>query len=155
MPRAPVRPCVEFGGEKYYRDNDGYFKSSRSRGRKLLHRDVWSAANGPIPDGWHIHHRDHDRGNNDLANLEALSAKRHHGHHGPKGAFRWSGEQRSASRASEWTAREPWPRTCRECGAEYLSRSNKPSHYCTPKCCDKAMGRKRTERQRERRAAGL
>lgn len=34
------------------------------------HRHVWEQANGPIPAGHHVHHINHDRADNRLANLE-------------------------------------------------------------------------------------
>lgn len=46
-----------------------------------IHRHVWEEANGPIPDGWHVHHIDHDPLNNDLSNLVAMPAEEHRAHH--------------------------------------------------------------------------
>lgn len=45
-------------------------------GRSMLaHRIVWLFANGPIPDGHVINHRDGNRRNNRLANLEAVTQR--------------------------------------------------------------------------------
>lgn len=41
--------------------------------RKRVHRLVWEAFNGPIPQGLEINHKDEDRTNNNLGNLELLS----------------------------------------------------------------------------------
>lgn len=41
------------------------------------HRLVWEAANGPIPDGCHVHHINHDRTDNRLENLELLPGREH------------------------------------------------------------------------------
>ena len=160
MPRTPVNPFVEFNGERYYRDkSDGYYKTSRSRGRRLLHRDVWEQANGPIPPGWHVHHGKFGRDCNELYNLAAMSAGDHHRTHmaqeGPRGAFAATSSVRSDKRREEWRRRKPRKYICAECGNEYTSKSNKPTSYCSRKCCDRAMGRRRTERARQRRAAGL
>lgn len=38
--------------------------------RMFLHRIIWTAFNGPIPDGITINHRDGDKANNRLDNLE-------------------------------------------------------------------------------------
>lgn len=76
-----------FNGIKYRRNEKGYYFPSgwhRKNGLKLqaLHQEVWKAANGPIPKGHHIHHIDHDKDNNDLSNLECLTAKEHIAKHG-------------------------------------------------------------------------
>lgn len=159
MPIPVVRPWVEFQGIRYYLDNDGYYKASRCHGRGLLHRAIWSAVNGrSIPDGWHVHHKDHDRSNNDQSNLVAMSGSAHQRYHKgeqPTGAALDTFEERSRKRTDEWTRKEYLDYTCRECGEPYKSRSNKPTHYCSRKCCDKAMGRRRVERDRQRREAGL
>ena len=54
-------------------------------GRTLLaHRHAWEQAHGPIPAGYVVHHRDEDRFNNDLANLELLTHQEHSAHHNQK-----------------------------------------------------------------------
>ncbi len=67
----------EFQGERYYRCGN-YWQNERS-GR--LHHNVWKTAHGPIPTGHHIHHRDGDRSNNQLENLELMDEFRHHSLH--------------------------------------------------------------------------
>lgn len=47
----------------------------------LLHRWVWEQANGPIPDGYVVHHVDHDKRNNALSNLELMTCAEHAQHH--------------------------------------------------------------------------
>lgn len=72
---APLE-YVEFDGRKYTLRNTGYYGATTGR-RTLMHRDVWEHHNGPIPDGFDIHHVDHDRANNDLSNLVCLSKDEH------------------------------------------------------------------------------
>lgn len=61
-----------------------YFKRSLSKGKcEYLHRRVWEDHNGPIPEGFHIHHRDDDPGNNAPENLEAVSVSDHLKRHPP------------------------------------------------------------------------
>lgn len=62
----------EFQGLRYYLC-DRYFQKNGAR----LHVKVWETSNGPTPDGWHIHHKDEDRSNNQLSNLEALPGPEH------------------------------------------------------------------------------
>jgi hypothetical protein len=40
-----------------------------------IHRLVWEAFVGPIPEGYEIHHRDHNCGNNALWNLNCVTHK--------------------------------------------------------------------------------
>lgn len=67
-------PIFEFKGRRYYRS--GYYWHCPSQGR--LHRHVWEEAHGDIPNGFHIHHKDDDRSNNNLENLDLLSIPDHH-----------------------------------------------------------------------------
>lgn len=43
--------------------------------KKLVHRLVWEAFNGPIPEGMQVNHIDEDKSNNTLGNLNLLSCK--------------------------------------------------------------------------------
>lgn len=45
--------------------------------RNYLHRDMWEYHNGPIPDGWHVHHADGDALNNVISNFSLLSPSAH------------------------------------------------------------------------------
>jgi predicted RNA-binding Zn-ribbon protein involved in translation (DUF1610 family) len=56
----------------------------------------------------------------------------------------------AAVRADWWARREPTEHTCRFCGNTYLSRSAKPTFYCSRACAD-ADGRERRREQREPR----
>jgi hypothetical protein len=41
--------------------------------RFYVHRLVWVAFNGVIPEGYEVDHKDRDRSNNDLSNLQLLT----------------------------------------------------------------------------------
>ncbi len=60
--------------------NDMYLKFNG----ELVHRRVWADAHGAIPKGSVIHHRDGDRLNNALDNLELVSRAQHCKHHNPR-----------------------------------------------------------------------
>ena len=60
-------------------EKTGYYLNSTIH--KRLHRYVYERENGPIQPGFHVHHKDHDRGNNEPENLELLSAKDHSNRH--------------------------------------------------------------------------
>lgn len=58
------------------------------QGTVAEHRYIWEQANGPIPDGYVIHHRDNNPAHNDLTNLELMSRATHAALHSTTG--RWS-----------------------------------------------------------------
>lgn len=62
---------------KIYSLSGKYF----ARGGKRLHRVVWEFHNGPIAKGLEIHHRDDNRANNQIENLELLPASLHRSMH--------------------------------------------------------------------------
>lgn len=81
-----ARETVVFNGHTYRRYPEAtrpthrkYFM--RVGGRKLLHRAVWEHHNGPIPSKHHVHHIDHDTGNNAIENLALVSAAEHFAQH--------------------------------------------------------------------------
>ena len=88
--------------------------------RTYLHRDIYTAHHGPIPEGWHVHHIDHDPLNNDPANLASISAEEHLRHHG---------EHRS-----EFIA------VCDECGQRYPAK-RKGARWCSPACKERRRRR--------------
>lgn len=74
-PRAPLKHQW-FNGEKYTLRNNGYYGKTRGA-RTMMHRDVWEASNGTIPEGYDIHHKDGNRMNNTIENLECLPKSEH------------------------------------------------------------------------------
>lgn len=63
------------------------YKHRRIGGRagkmRLAHHILWEEANGPIPDGYEIHHLDENKQNNDLENLVCLTVADHQKMHSP------------------------------------------------------------------------
>ena len=57
-------------------DRTGYYLNRKLQIR--LHRYIWERANGLIPPGYEIHHKDFNKANNDLSNLELLTESEHH-----------------------------------------------------------------------------
>jgi endogenous inhibitor of DNA gyrase (YacG/DUF329 family) len=130
----------------------------KARGVGRLHEEIWKAANGPIPEGHHIHHLDHDPLNNDLSNLACLSEAEHHSHHGnaEDGQTRLHSPEHMAhldsirGAAAEWHSTPEgieWHRehgrkvmaerpllsgTCEQCGNAFLSKM--PLRFCSNSC---------------------
>jgi len=108
------------------------------------HRIVWEKAHGPIPDGFQIHHKNHDRTDNRLKNLECVDPQTHKrlhvGHRQIEGV---------------------WFKTCTRCGVE------QPESEFPTKCyrdgvrmtrgncveCERARIREKSRRYREARRA--
>lgn len=54
---------------------DGYYKHQGLR--MFMHRYVWEYYNGKIPKGYEVHHKDFNRANNDINNLQLLTVAEH------------------------------------------------------------------------------
>jgi hypothetical protein len=52
-------------------------KASRSGRRIYYHIYLWQLENGPVPSGHVIHHRDRNKRNNNLNNLELMTVREH------------------------------------------------------------------------------
>lgn len=63
----------KFLGFIYRAEPKGHFVRSQ-----FVHRDVWQYYHGDIPEGdYEIHHIDHNKANNDIANLQLLTRTEH------------------------------------------------------------------------------
>lgn len=75
------------------------YRHTKRAGRTVdVHVLVWTDANGPVPDGYVVHHRNHDKLDNRLDNLELMTHEEHSRHHND---------------------RHPRIKTCVSCGQEY------------------------------------
>ena len=141
----------EFNGERYYRCGAYY-----QRKGKRLHRVVWEYHNGEIPKGYHIHHKDGDRNNNDISNLELKEAKEHLSEHmtsekkniardniqkaiseAPKWHGSKEGKEWHSKHAKEyWENAKPMKYTCDYCGKEFETTNvyKKGNHFCSNNC---------------------
>lgn len=69
-------PFMCFNGIKFTRRNTGYLGRTDGN-RELMHRYVWRHYHGEIPDGFDVHHRNRDRTDNRIENLELISRAEH------------------------------------------------------------------------------
>ena len=157
-----------FDGLRFCRDEKtGYYLNARTH--KRLHRYVYEKENGAIPDGYHVHHIDHDKGNNEPDNLALMTGSQHLKLHGEE----ITDEQREWRRnnvitkavpaAKAWQGTEAgraWhkkhyenmkdalyarkQRTCKQCGATFSGTLSDKNCFCSNAC-----------KSAWRRAAGL
>lgn len=81
-------------GKKFYLDiHTGYWISSNCP-KIRAHRWVWINKHGKIPNGYHIHHKDNDKSNNSIDNLELIEGSIHLSLHGK--------EDKNRKRAAAW-----------------------------------------------------
>lgn len=128
-----------------------------------MHRYVWEFYNGPIPEGYVIHHIDRNRANNDISNLQCLTATEHsqlHGRQLTDEEREWrrnNFKTKARPKAIEWhksDAGKEWHKeqaryrkdnrkivkgTCLQCGKEVISYNNKghASKFCSGACAQK------------------
>lgn len=100
--------------------------------RNYLHRDVYVTYNGEIPDGWHVHHIDHDPLNNAPENLAVMSPEAHAALHG--------------------SALEPTGRHCDECGEMYQGYRSW-GRWCSAACKERRRRRDGVAYKRPRKEA--
>lgn len=149
----------KFNGESYYLCGSYY----QRKGRRL-HRTVWEYHNGDIPKGYHVHHIDGDRSNNQIDNLVLMLGSEHLSAHMSDPARKEQAREsvkKAIAAAPAWHssdegciwhsahAREYWDNAplrtyvCDYCGKEYQSKAIRytGNHFCGGNC--KAANRRR------------
>jgi hypothetical protein len=155
-----------YGGYKFRRDQKtGYFlanKKTDSGHRDRLHVYVWRKERGEIPDGYHVHHIDHDKRNNDIDNLACIPGRQHVSMHGKERAetdgeaMRKNLIENAIPKAKKWHASaegRAWHSehakiiieemnektyTCQQCGKEYSRLPLGSNKFCSNACKTKA-----------------
>lgn len=150
-----------FNGYKFIKDKRaGYYLSSKKIGgkRQRLHRYVWEYYNGKIPKGYDVHHKDHNKDNNDIDNLELLLIEEHKKRHSieltekRKNQMREILKTKARPKAVEWHKsvdgrkwhkeqykitlglKEKQKFICEYCGKEYETYKNGKNKFCSEKC---------------------
>ena len=148
---------------KYYAPVGGYKQE-----HKRFHQEVWQYYNGEIPKGYHIHHKDGDRANNEINNLEAVKIKEHLSRHykenwkdkdfrekvrkncnnirpltkewhSSEEGRKWHSEQAKTA----WQKRKTVIKECEVCKKEFEAYRASIARFCHPNCKAKALRKRR------------
>lgn len=149
-------------GYKFRRDKkSGYYLSSKKIGtsRIRLHRYVWQKHYGAIPKGFEVHHKDENKDNNEIDNLELLTKDKHlawHSENVPDVLLvKWKDnlEKTARPKAIEWHKSEEGRRwhseqaktnaqkagfvtsVCKHCGKKFKEKEfGRKRKFCSPTC---------------------
>lgn len=77
MRKKKILPYIIYDGIKFTPSCYGYYRATSRTGHISLHRYKYEKEVGKIPDGFDIHHKDENKQNNDINNLECLSKSDH------------------------------------------------------------------------------
>jgi|SRR5690625_3594698 len=129
---------IYYDGMKFKKDYRGYYRCWTGHKGLRLHRYVWEKTNGEIPEGFHVHHKDRDKNNNHIDNLEVMSAKKH----GKEHAVEFNKRKLENPPSVEWRKRnyentkhlmhELVEVECLQCGEVVMKR--KYAKYCSRYC---------------------
>ena len=154
-------------GYTFRRDpKTGYYlctKNTDVQKRERLHVFVWRKANGDVAEGYHIHHVDGDKRNNEIENLVCISKESHASHHGKiyaennrdamiknlkenaiPAAAKWHGSKEGkewhSKHAKETMANIEWKQyKCQQCGKTYWAMPIGGNHkFCSNACKTRA-----------------
>nr|DAN84791.1 MAG TPA: homing endonuclease [Caudoviricetes sp.] len=151
-PEIISQTIQKFDGVSYYKCGH-YFQRKGVR----LHRVVWEYHNGAIPQGYHVHHIDHNSCNNRIENLMLMPEREHLSNHmrtpertaksreSIKKAIECATEWHSTAEGLAWHsshAKSYWSSApkhsyvCTWCGKEYETKAVRYSgnHFCCSNC---------------------
>lgn len=138
----------KYFGKMFWKQKDGYWANNMP-----IHaqRWVWINHRGAIPEGMDIHHKDGNKGNNEIENLEMLDRSEHLKRHWQEGRFdlekrriqltearKWLKTPEGRKRQSEdaiqaWKERPNIEITCKNCGKK-INAIFKRAQFCSDPC---------------------
>ncbi len=153
---------IEFNGKTYWKADIGkdskYYKSCAGGQTTYLHRAIYLYHHGSIPHGAAIHHKDFNKENNEIENLEAVSRQDHGIKHQGRSskAIRdnlnnirhltkeWHGSEEGRQWHSDhgieaYKKRKPIEKECVVCGESFDDMSRRDSSvFCSNACKSKS-----------------
>lgn len=156
---------IEFEGKKY-RLSGSYYRRHvwGAQGPSNLHRAIWASANGPIPDGHDVHHKDGDTFNNALDNLALIESRQHVREHtleriaagelkpptpaALQAAAEWHAtpegiEWHKKAGVDSWKSRKWHLCECQNCGGKFMSPYPARAKWCHLNCKMEALRKRR------------
>lgn len=114
LPRVEVidEKHQRFNGEIYNADAEGYHKRTQS-----IHRAVWAYFNGPIPNGYVVHHIEEDPSKNNIEDLKLMTEEEHNKLH-------------------EHIHPTYVEITCKQCGGKTIRRNSGRNQFCSKSCME-------------------
>lgn len=142
------REIRKYFGKKFWKDRKGYWVNSMP-----IHaqRWVWINHHGAIPEGLDVHHKDGNKDNNEIENLELLNRSEHLKRHWQEGRFDLEQRRKQLSEARQWLKttegrknqskdalkawkkREPLIKVCLNCGQTFKAFFDR-AKFCSPPC---------------------
>ena len=173
-----VKEHAIYNGKKYWIQSTGrYYQVGRHNDEeRLLHRAVWVDSNGPIPQGYVVHHKDHNWRNNSIENLELIEMSQHlsdhmkeryddpeyvksneeslkkaveaakEWHQSPEGR-KWHSEHGKRS----WVNKKKHPINCQVCGKEHMTAFPGRTRFCSVNVKEKARQNGTSYQKRSKR----
>ena len=159
-----TRRFIEYNGYRFYPDKRGYWLGHpKENGRPVrLHVYVWETERGPIPEGYHVHHIDHNPDNNEIENLQLIPKSEHLKYHSGLQDKAWARQNmldkaipaaaawRKSEEGKAWQkkhnkevmqkrANEKVEKVCQVCGQTYLVPEfcAEGSRFCSNSCKSK------------------
>lgn len=170
---------ILFNSRKYFHNpKSGYYENKiqidGKRKSIRLHRAIYEFyTEEAIQKGYHVHHKDGNKDNNDISNLELLSSSEHAKKHGKETSSRWKtpymqeASRRGREKTKEWHASEDgkkWhsehqkeyiaklhiSKICPDCGREFKTPNDHREQSVCRWCRDKYL-----KRELRRKSKGL
>ena len=143
----------------FYKCKDGYYISGTGENLIRLHVYIWEKVNGNIPKGFCIHHKDHNKDNNNISNLGLMNSHDHQSYHSnliDKDILRENMINNVRPKADKWHGSEAgieWHKKhyksmkeklytkveniCKCCGEKYITVKGSKNKFCSSKCKSK------------------
>lgn len=158
-------------GRKFYQDKKNGYWISTDYPRIRAHRWAWIKMHGNIPNGYHIHHKNEDKSDNRIENLELIEMSRHFRHHytEEKREFsrklmgnirpltkKWHASQEGRAwhklhGIKTWKDRGCFKINCKQCSKEFETKTFH-QQFCSASC--KSKWRRRSAVDNEERICG-
>lgn len=127
---------MKYDNIEWFKDERGYYFSGTFS--QSLHRYIWEKNNGPIKKGYIIHHKDENKENNNIDNLECLTRSEHQRKHMMGQKF--SEERRKNIVKNRIGRKHRLPVKCKETGEIFSCMKEAAIKYNThisliSKCC--------------------